>query len=148
MPTKPRDSVEYPVYHSPDDAEATFYQAFEHADLSAMMTVWHDTNDVECIHPMGERLYGIDAVRRSWEQIFLNPPAICFRLEQRRIFRQGTLSIHLVNERMMTHSDRSQVFYVISTNIYQETPSGWRMIVHHASPAPRRFNERRQPLLH
>jgi hypothetical protein len=26
---------------------------------------------------------------------------------------------------------------MVATNVYLRTPSGWRMIVHHASPAPR-----------
>ncbi len=58
------------LFPTPDDAETAFYDAFERADLAAMMAVWAESDDIVCIHPTGPRLQGFEAVRESWVQIF------------------------------------------------------------------------------
>ena len=58
------------LFPTPDDAETAFYDAFERADLAAMMAVWAESDDIVCIHPQGPRLAGFEAVRESWAQIF------------------------------------------------------------------------------
>jgi hypothetical protein len=58
------------LFPTPDDAETAFYDAFERADLAAMMAVWAEADDIVCIHPQGPRLAGFEAVRESWGQIF------------------------------------------------------------------------------
>src|SRR5690349_3843232 len=60
------------LFPTPQDAETAFYEAFERADLAAMMAVWAESDDVVCIHPSGPRLTGFEAVRESWVQIFSN----------------------------------------------------------------------------
>ena len=50
-------------YASALEAEAAFYEAFEKADIDEMMAVWADDVDVVCVHPMGPRLEGRDAIR-------------------------------------------------------------------------------------
>ena len=58
------------LFPTPEDAEAAFYDAFERADLAAMMAVWAEADDVVCVHPSGPRLVGFEAVREGWAQIF------------------------------------------------------------------------------
>ena len=42
MPPKPRNKL----FPTPDDAENAFYDAFERANLTAMMAVWAESDDV------------------------------------------------------------------------------------------------------
>ncbi|HXZ95937.1 MAG TPA: nuclear transport factor 2 family protein, partial [Burkholderiales bacterium] len=56
------------IFPTPQDAEAAFYEAFESADLDAMMAVWAEDEEVVCVHPSGPRLTGIAQVRESWRQ--------------------------------------------------------------------------------
>src|SRR2546422_2607886 len=58
------------LFPTPDDAETAFYEAFERADLAAMMAVWAESDEIVCIHPQGPRLSGFEAVRESWAQNF------------------------------------------------------------------------------
>ena len=53
------------LFASPEDAETAFYDAIERADLEAMMAIWADDEEVACIHPAGQRLTGLAAVRES-----------------------------------------------------------------------------------
>jgi hypothetical protein len=42
-----------------------------------------------------------------------------------------------VVEEVLVQQGRSQkIVHVIATNAYVKTPSGWKMVLHHASPAP------------
>jgi len=119
-----------------EQAEAAFYQAFESADLSAMMQVWSDEDEIVCIHPHGPRLVGYDDIRESWSQILSNTPTIQFQLTELRCFEDGTIAIHYLNENIFLASDRQRQFSVLATNVYRRTSKGWRIILHHASPTP------------
>jgi len=41
-----------------------------------------------------------------------------------------------VEEIIVTQGREQQVAHVIATNAYVKTPAGWKMVLHHASPAP------------
>jgi ketosteroid isomerase-like protein len=49
---------------------AAFYAAFEASDLTAMQSVWSQTEPVMCIHPGRMALHGRDPVMDSWRQLF------------------------------------------------------------------------------
>jgi hypothetical protein len=44
--------------------------------------------------------------------------------------------VHSLLEQISIADDNSTRAPVIATNVYVRGPLGWRMIVHHASPAP------------
>ena len=50
------------------------------------------------------------------------------------------LAVHSVHENFtiqgQARGDAPQPVPIVATNIYLRTAAGWRMIVHHASPAP------------
>jgi ketosteroid isomerase-like protein len=123
------------LFDTPDEAERAFYTAFEQADLEAMMQVWDDDEDVICIHPMGACLKGADAVGQRWREIFESGSPMRFEVTQRRFTRNETISVHCVTERIAHGRRLEGRSTVIATNVYKKTPFGWRMIVHHASPA-------------
>jgi len=122
-------------YSSPEHAEAAFYQARETADLTSMLSVWAEDEEIVCIHPGGNRLVGIDAVRESWRQIFAPGPRMRFQLLDVRVQGGRMLSVHNLYERI-TLAGELRSHLVLATNVYVLTPSGWRMLMHHGSALP------------
>ena len=124
-----------PVFNDPEDVEKAFYRAFESSDLEAMMQVWLDADYVECIHPMSHRLMGIVAIRDSWQEIFGHNSEVEFETVDTRRIEHRDLAVHIVNEHMLVNGNKR--VQILATNIYEKTDTGWRMILHHASPAPK-----------
>ncbi len=124
------------LFTTPQDAEAAFYEAFEKGDLDTMMGVWADDDDIVCVHPGGPRLAGAEQVREAWRQIFAGGQTLRFRLRQLHAVNGMTLVVHSVYEQISVAGEARARQPVISTNVYMRTEIGWRMVVHHASPAP------------
>jgi ketosteroid isomerase-like protein len=123
-------------YATPAEAEDAFYLAFSQCNLGAMMQIWLDAEHVECIHPGAARLQGIPAIRYSWEQIFAQGEKLHFNIVRHHCTQNGNLAIHSVSEQIQTDDTNPAVAAeVFATNIYELTADGWRMILHHASPA-------------
>ena len=124
-----------PIYTTPQDAAAAFYQAFEARDLDAMMATWADDEDIVCVHPGGPRLVGFEAVRAAWEALFSGDARLKFRLEAAIAIDTVGLAVQSVTEHVFL-ADGSPRGLAVATNIFMRTPLGWRMVCHHASPAP------------
>jgi len=118
------------------DAENAFYEAMESADLEAMMSVWAEDEDIVCVHPGGPRLAGAEQVRSSWRAIFAGGPGMRIRAVQRVAIANAMLAVHSVHEMITVPGESRPQPPVVATNVYLRTATGWRMIVHHASPAP------------
>jgi ketosteroid isomerase-like protein len=121
---------------TPEQVEAAFYRAFERADLNAMMALWAEDEEIVCAHPGGERVVGFDAVRDSWRQMFSQGPRLRFKLIDLRVHTVRLMSIHNLYESITASGEVRPAGLTLATNIYLLTPSGWRMLVHHASPLP------------
>lgn len=121
---------------SPEQAEAVFYAAFENGDLEAMARIWARSEDVVCVHPHGPQLLGYDQVIKSWQNILDN--AAGFRIDVRVVnqINDGETSVSFVNETLINEASDTGPVTVLATNAYQRTESGWRIVLHHASPAP------------
>jgi ketosteroid isomerase-like protein len=124
------------LFGSPQDAEAAFYEALAKADLEAMMAVWADDDDIYCVHPGGARITGMEQVRESWRQIFAGGQTLRFQLREQQQVQGMMLSVHSVYEQITVAGEQRPRGPVIATNIYLRTERGWRMVAHHASPAP------------
>ena len=124
------------LFATPQDAEAAFYEAFMKHDLEAMMEVWADDDEVYCVHPRGARITGVAAVRDSWREIFAAAQTVRFRLREQHLLQAMMVSVHSVYEQLTAPEESRARGCVIATNIYMRTERGWRMMVHHASPAP------------
>lgn len=119
---------------SPDDTEAAFYDAMQHADIERLMACWADEDDIVCVHPGGPRLVGHAEVRAAFEALFANG-SVQAQVEQVRRLDAGSCSVHSVVERVAVMTDAGpQHGWVVATNVYAKTAQGWRMVVHHASP--------------
>lgn len=125
-----------PVFATPQDAETAFYEALERADLAAMMAVWAEDEEIVCVHPTGPRLCGYAQVEESWRRLFSGGPRLKVRLSH-QVYLQGLmLAIHSLHENISVEGDDDFRPPIVATNIYLRGALGWRMLVHHASPAP------------
>jgi len=79
----------------------------------------------------------VEEIRRGWEQIFDGEPSMEFRLTLLHQVVHEDTAVHIVEENILVGEDREPHAPVLVTNIYHKYPDGWRMVLHHASPAPR-----------
>jgi uncharacterized protein (TIGR02246 family) len=121
------------LFPTPEDAENAFYDAFERADLPAMMAVWAEADDVVCVHPRGPRLVGFEAVREGWAQIFSGAAKLRVKVGDASRFDGPTVAVHSVVE-VVAPAAGGPSGSVHATNVYELTEGGWRMVLHHASP--------------
>ena len=128
--------VSKPIFTSAAEAETAFYDALARADLDAMMAVWSEDEEVICIHPDAPRLTGLAAVRESWRQIFASGTRLQVQTSHRVVCANMLLTVHNVVEHVAIEGDDRLHPPMIATNGYARGASGWKMVVHHASPTP------------
>ena len=124
------------IFPTAQDAEAAFYEALERADLELMMAVWSDDEEIVCVHPGGARLTGQDQVRESWRQILAGGARARVHLSQQVAISGPMVAVHSAHENFSVPGEKGPLQAVVATNVYLRTAAGWRMIVHHGSPAP------------
>jgi ketosteroid isomerase-like protein len=127
------------IFSTPQDAEAAFYEALQRADLDAMMEVWSDDEEVSCIHPGAARITGYEQVRENWAQIFKSGQRLQVHLSDQVVVSGMMLSLHSLHENILVLGGPGGAgtrSVVITTNVYLRSAGGWRMALHHASPAP------------
>ncbi len=133
MPSRLAKSL---LFATPAECEQAFYEALASADADTVAELWLDDEDVCCVHPGAPRLLGIEAVRASFAALLENGPVFISPTLKRAVEAAG-LALHNVLEEVVVSDGRVQrVVYVIATNAFIKTPAGWKMILHHASPAP------------
>jgi len=124
------------VCPTPLNAANAFYEAFEARDLEAMMAVWAEDEDIICVHPSGARLVGYAAVRASWSEIFSSGVGRRIRLAGAVVMQTISMAVQCVTEHVTVGDEEEPRPPLEVTNIFLHTPAGWRMLAHHASPAP------------
>jgi len=138
------------VFSTPQDAEAAFYAALQRADLDAMMEVWSADDEVSCIHPGGARLTGYAQVRENWAQIFSSGQRLQIQLSDQVVVSDMACALHSLHENVLVlagpGASAGARSLVVATNVYLRTAGGWRMVLHHASPAPAPVVRREAPL--
>ena len=124
------------IFPTAQDAENAFYEALERSDLDAMMQVWSEDEEIVCVHPAGQRLAGQEQVREAWRQLFAGGPSMRVQIVQRVVVTGMMIAVHSVHEVITVAGEARPRPAVVATNVYLRTAAGWRMVVHHASPAP------------
>jgi ketosteroid isomerase-like protein len=115
-----------------------FYDAFEALDLEAMEACWERSDRASCLHPGGPWLRGWQDVRDGWEAILANTRYIEFEVADVRVDVLDPLAWVTCVERITTAArGESQMAEVAATNIFVLDGTGWRMVLHHASPVIR-----------
>lgn len=123
------------IYASAEDCEAAFYDAFERADIEAMMALWADDEEVVCVHPNGQRLTGFGQVRAGWLAIFSSGQHYTVRIAHRLRWQSGLLAVHNVFETLQVSGGGQEgVAAAVTTNVFSRGARGWRLVAHHAAP--------------
>jgi ketosteroid isomerase-like protein len=119
------------------EANERFYRALENLDLPAMDEMWLHEGWVYCVHPGWDSLLGWEAVRHSFEQIFENTAWIRVTATAVRVEVFGDIAIVACAENITAKSEEDVGLAVAqATNVFRRTGEGWKMMHHHASPAP------------
>jgi len=124
------------IFPTAQDAENAFYEALERSDLEAMMAVWSEDEEIVCVHPAGQRLAGQEQVREAWRQMFAGGPGMRVQITQPVVVAGVMIEVHSLHENITVSGEQRPRPAMVATNVYLRTAAGWRMIVHHASPAP------------
>ncbi len=119
-------------------ANRAFYEALRARDLAAMEIVWAHGADSTCVHPGWHRLDGWSEIRRAWQSIFANSRPWSVSCEDVRVRRMGDFAVVACVEVILPFGAResSDAARMQATNVFVREDGAWRMVHHHASPAP------------
>jgi ketosteroid isomerase-like protein len=124
------------IFPTAQDAENAFYDSLERGDLDLMMAVWAEDEEIVCVHPAGGRIAGQEQVRDSWRRMFASGQRLQIKIAQRVTLSGMMVEVRSVHEVITIVGDEAARPPMVATNVYLRTAAGWRMVVHHASPAP------------
>lgn len=119
------------------EANRRFYEAFERLDLEAMEACWEPSDRAACLHPGGPWLRGWEQVAASWQAILANTSYIEFEIAEPQVEVWDPVAWVTCVERITSagaSGGRSTVAEVAATNLFVLDGSGWRLLLHHASP--------------
>ena len=136
------------IFASPHDVEVAFYEAISRGDLEAIMSVWAEEDDIACVHPGSPRLLGYAAIREAWAQALASGHRVNVSFVLNSRHQDPMTAVHHVTEEFTLVTDPSQHAPVVSTNVYVRSALGWRLLVHHASPAPAESLDEAPEILH
>jgi ketosteroid isomerase-like protein len=118
-------------------ANASFYTALAHADLATMTLLWHHGPATECIHPGWDRLRGWPAIGESWTRIFQNQGPLPVHISEPVVHWRGDMAWVVCYENVSLEAEGAvQISQMIATNVFERIEGRWRMVIHHAAPAP------------
>jgi ketosteroid isomerase-like protein len=120
-------------------ANRAFYDAFEALDIERMAACWSSADDVACLHPGGPWQRGWGEVREGWEAIMANTGYIEFEIADTVVALADPVAWVTCTERITSASGAGTpaVAEVAATNVFVLDATGWRLVLHHASPVIR-----------
>lgn len=119
-------------------ANASFYTALAEADVAAMSELWHHSPAAECVHPGWDRLRGWPAIGESWARIFRYQGMLPVQFSEPMVHWRGDMAWVVCYENVSQPQEdgATQISQMIATNVFERIEGRWRMVIHHASPAP------------
>ncbi|HML95974.1 MAG TPA: nuclear transport factor 2 family protein [Thermodesulfobacteriota bacterium] len=119
-------------------ANEKFYLAVNRADMDLMSDVWLGGPDDKCVHPGWPMLYGWEAIKESWKNIFGEGGPETVEISQVSVEVAEGLAWVVCVEKVIHRAgdDDMRIGFAQSTNVFHKTGSGWKLVVHHASPIP------------
>lgn len=118
-------------------ANARFYAAFEALDLEVMGSVWSEVQPISCVHPGWTLLSGRAPVLASWAGIFRGTEGIHFELREPQVFVAGAVAWVVLFEVIEAKQEGAVVRALAhTTNVFVLEAGVWRLVHHHAAPAP------------
>ncbi len=114
-----------------------FYRALENGKLDLMEEVWLKDPRAKCVHPGWPMLWGWEAIRQSWKNIFDSGVPAKIQISNVSAEVSGDLAwVTCIEHVSYLIRDRIQINLAQATNIFERQGSRWLMIHHHASPMP------------
>ena len=111
---------------TPEDANDSFYQAFEELSIQYMDKIWSHNEGSSCVHPGWELVLGWIAIRGSWIQIFEDTESIKIRVNTLWYRKHGRVAIIICLENIQALvNDKVLKFGVVTTNIFEEAEGKW-----------------------
>jgi len=118
-------------------ANSRFYQALRDGDMDSMRNVWINDPKAKCVHPGWPMLYGWEAIKESWKNIFQAGAPARIEISDERVYVSGELAWVICVEKISQRAgDQTRFGYAQSTNVFEMCGSSWRLVIHHASPVP------------
>ena len=131
------------------EANKGFYRAFETLKIDAMERVWAKDADIQCGHPGWRILRGWGPVMESWKRIFENTPSMKFTLTDVKVEVRGAVAwVTLYENLNSTIEGQNYSAAILTTNMFQRTSEGWRMILHHGSSVSQPPNQDESSTVH
>ncbi len=118
-------------------ANEKFYLAVNQADMNLLSDVWLGGPEDKCVHPGWPMLYGWEAIKESWKNIFEEGGPETIEISQVNAeVTEGLAWVVCVEKIIHRAGDDMRIGFAQSTNVFHKTGSGWKLIIHHASPIP------------
>lgn len=123
-----------PIFATPEDVETAFYDAIEKQDVDALMACWSEEEEVVCVHPTGQQLTGLTAIRESWQAVL---GSASFRISVTPVAHwQGMLmALHHQLEMLLVGKEETPHGPLHVTQSFIRGAHGWRLTSRHASAA-------------
>jgi hypothetical protein len=88
------------------------------------------------VHPGSIRLVGLPAIRESWRQLFASGARISVSPTHPIRWLNVMTAVHTLHQHVHVEGDDRLHPPIIATNVFTRGALGWKMVMHHASPAP------------
>lgn len=125
------------TYDTPQDAEDAFYDALEEGNLSELLSIWADSDDVCCLLPMYPMIQGRAGIEDLFAHLFSGGHGVELAIAHLQWIQTENIAIHQVEQtiqKVAPDAPAPPPFY--GTNIYRKDTNGWRLIVHQNAPTP------------
>jgi len=117
-----------------------FYQAVEqvmHANITAMLALWSEQDDVTYVDPQGHHYQGHDDIVAYWQRaVQLNsqrPGSVSATAELIMMHKSESMICTVMAEHIQVRQhDQIHRQKAVSTNIYRHVEQQWRMIHRHS----------------
>ena len=125
------------TYTTPQEAEDAFYDALDEGNLSELLSVWAESDDICCLSPMHPMIQGRQGVTDVFTHMLSQGHGISVSIKHLSWIETDDIAIHQIEETVQsTPSDTPPPPPFYGTNIYRKDNSGWRLIVHQNAPTP------------
>ncbi|MES9850751.1 MAG: nuclear transport factor 2 family protein [Candidatus Thiodiazotropha sp. L084R] len=124
-----------PPFSTPQDAEDAYYDAIDEHNLSAMMEVWDESEEILCLLPMMPIQRGRAAIEEIWASLLNSDMTLEMQIKHLSWVESEHVAIHLIEE-WVNSGPETGLQPVYATNIYRKGDQDWHLIMHQNSPTP------------
>jgi len=118
-------------------ANKRFYEALESGNMELMEEVWVKDSRAKCVHPGWPMLWGWEAIKQSWINIFRSGGPTEIKISNVSVEVSEKLAwVTCIEHIGHAVGDQIRTALAQTTNIYEKHGSQWLIIQHHASVIP------------